>query len=293
LLRDILKNEDASLKAIRDVIGKAAPDILVLTDFDYDLEGRALAAFVASLDAPFPYRFAIMPNAGVATGLDIDGNGRTGEARDAMGYGRFAGDGGMAVLSRYEIVTSEVHDLSTLLWRDLADATLPQNGDAPFFEPAVLDVLRLSSAGHWIVPVLLPDGTTLNILTFAATPPVFDGPEDMNGLRSRDELRLWEHVLDGKMGPIPANFIMAGLSNLDPNAGQGDRAAMAGFLARGDLQDRHAGTINADWGPESAGKMRVSYVLPAATWTVTDASGSAPAQDIAGPHTLVWVDIMR
>jgi hypothetical protein len=61
----------------------------------------------------------------------------------------------------------------------------------------------LSSTAHWIVPIRLPDDTEVSIMAFSATPPVFDGPEDVNGLRSRDELWLWEHVLDGRFGPPP------------------------------------------------------------------------------------------
>ncbi|MFT6076711.1 MAG: hypothetical protein ACJAZ1_003648 [Yoonia sp.] len=75
--------------------------------------------------------------------------------------------------------------------------------DHPFFTPDISNILRLSSTAHWIVPIRLPDDTEVSIMAFSATPPVFDGPEDVNGLRSRDELWLWEHVLDGRFGPPP------------------------------------------------------------------------------------------
>ena len=293
LLRDIQKGEDESLTAITVAIMQSAPDVLVLTDFDYDLDGLALAAFAQGFDARYPYLFAHRPNAGLATGHDIDGNGWTGDARDAQGYGRFAGDGGIAILSRYPIEVDSVTDLSTMLWRDLPNAVLPQVDGEPFFSPDILDILRLSSSAHWIVPIRLPDDTLVSIMAFAATPPVFDGPEDMNGLRSRDELKLWEHVLDGTFGLTPGSFVLAGNSNLDPTGGQGDRAAMVAFLARADLTDPHSGTTNADWGPESAGKLRVSYVLPSADWQVTGASGSGPLTDTGGAHALVWVDVRR
>ena len=293
LLRDIQKGEDESLTAITVAIMQAAPDVLVLTDFDYDLDGLALAAFAQGFDARYPYLFAHRPNAGLATGHDIDGNGWTGDARDAQGYGRFAGDGGIAILSRYPIEVDSVTDLSTMLWRDLPNAVLPQVDGEPFFSPDILDILRLSSSAHWIVPIRLPDDTLVSIMAFAAAPPVFDGPEDMNGLRSRTELKLWEHVLDGTFGLTPGSFVLAGNSNLDPTGGQGDRAAMAAFLARADLTDPHSGTTNADWGPVSAGKLRVSYILPSADWQVTGASGSGPLTDTGGARALVWVDVRR
>jgi hypothetical protein len=194
-------------------------------------------------------------------------------------------------------------DHSALLWRDLVDARLPQIDGAPFLSPEVLAILPVSSTAHWIVPIALPDEKRLNLMTFSATPPVFDGPEDMNGLRARDELRLWDHTLDGRLGPAPDNFVVAGNSNLDPNAGQGDRLAMAAFLARPDLQDAHTGLSNADWGEDSAGQMRVSYLLPSTSLTISGAGTFWPlpedplrqliGQDgmAAGPHRLVWLDL--
>jgi len=304
LLRDLRRGEDPELSAIAQVIAAVAPDVLVLTDFDYDHDGLALDAFAALAGQDYAHRFARLPNAGIATGLDIDGNGRTGEARDAMGYGRFAGDGGLAVLSRFPFDEPAFRDHTGLLWRDLPGAVLPATPAGPFLSPEVLAVLPVSSTAHWDLPVLLPDGR-LNLLAFAATPPVFDGPEDMNGLRSRDELRVWSHVLDGVLGPAPPSFIVVGNSNLDPVAGDGDRAAMAAFLMRDDLQDPHAGQPNADWGPEGPGILRVSYLLPSRDWRVVDAGTFWPASgdpdaDIlgeggaaAGPHRLVWVDISR
>lgn len=291
-----MKAEDPDLQAIRSRVAEADPDVLILTDFDYDLDGLAMAAFADLFAGRYPHQFALMPNAGMATGLDVDRDGRTGDARDAQGYGRFAGDGGIAILSQFAIGVGSVQDFSTLLWRDLPDAVLPSSETGDFLPPEVTEILRLSSSGHWIVPIRLPDGGNVSILAFAATPPVFDGPEDMNGLRARDELRLWENVLDGHMGPIPRDFVVAGLSNLDPIGGQGDQMAMAQFLRRPDLIDPHSGTFNADWGTESAGKLRVSYVLPATSWEVVDAGTILPAQensDGAGPHGLVWVDLRR
>jgi hypothetical protein len=161
----------------------------------------------------------------------------------------------------------------------------------------------------------------IDLLVWSATPPVFDGPEDRNGLRNRDELRLWTAVLDGTLGPAPGpHFVIAGNANLDPADGDGLRAAMAAFLADPRLTDPrpasagglaaadagHAGDPaldTADWtGP---GNLRVSYVLPAAAWDVgasgvlwpspEDSAAPLSAGDLAsaGPHRLVWVDITR
>ncbi len=288
-----------------DIIDQVAPDILVLTDFDYDMDVLALTAFASASSPPFAYTFALQPNAGLLTGLDLDRNGRLGDARDAQGYGRFAGDGGMAILSRFPIATADVKDFSTLLWNDLPGASLPQEGGRPFMSPEVLAVQRLSSTGHWIVPVVLPDGPPVHLMVFSATPPVFDGPEDRNGLRNRDELRLWELVLAGQYGPEPTDFVVVGNANLDPQKGNGYSDAMADFLKNPRLRDPLPNLSTADWGENGPGDLRVSYVLPDKNWRVGDAGVFWPMKgdpsadlgaggaDVAGPHHLVWVDIGR
>lgn len=305
LLRDIQKGDDPQIIAIQQIIARVSPDVLVLTDFDYDLDGVALRAFADSFDPPYPHSFALRPNSGLATGLDLDGNGRLGEARDAQGYGRFAGDGGMAILSRYPIEATQVIDLTETLWKDLPDATLPVSAGTPFPSVAAQGILRLSSTGHWIVPISLPVGAPLSLLAFSATPPVFDGAEDMNGLRNRDELLMWDVALRGGFGPVPDQFVIAGNANLDPDKGDGFSQAMAAFLQNPRLQDPLPGQDTANWPDDGPGKLRVSYVLPSTDWSVTGAGVFWPAPDDparpfigddgqrAGPHRLVWVDVSR
>lgn len=315
LLRD-LGRDDPQIDAVAGVVAQITPDILLLTDVDYDLDGLALDALARRLG--FSHSFALAPNTGVATGFDLDGNGRLGEARDAQGYGRFSGDGGMAVLSRWPIDTDAVRDLSTLLWRDLPGATLPQG---PLWSDDIAAMQRLSTTGHWMVPIAAPDGP-VTLLAYSATPPVFDGPEDRNGLRNRDELRLWTAVLDGSFGPAPIDFILLGNANLDPVDGDGLTDAMAALLTDPRLIDPAPRSLGgaaaadpdqtgdpaldtADWPDGAPGNLRVSYVLPAATFTVTGAGVFWPAPDdpdaallgddglAAGPHHLVWTEVRR
>ena len=308
MLRDLGRDDD-QIDAVLAIVAEVSPDVLLLTDFDYDLDGLALAAFAAR--AGYDHSFAAAPNSGVPTGLDLDGNGRLGEARDAQGYGRFTGDGGMAVLSRWPI--GDVVDHSAMLWRDLPGAVWPEG------EPeAVLALQRLSTTGHWVVPVMAPGGP-VPLMAYSATPPVFDGPEDRNGLRNRDELRLWTHVLDQG---VPDHFVVLGNANLDPVDGQGLRDAMVAFLADARVQDAmpasagglaaadadHRGDAaldNADWPSDGPGNLRVSYVLPSVDWEVTGAGVYWPGPDdpkaallgddrlAAGPHRLVWVEVSR
>lgn len=321
LLRDLQDGDDAQIAAIVRIIDHVAPDVLVLTDFDFDHGGAAIVAFSGLLETPYPYLYAPSPNAGVQTGLDVDGDGRTGDARDALGYGRFLGDGGVAVLSHFPIEQAKITDLTDTLWRDIPDANLPAQNGAPFPSAEVLDVLPVSSTAHVIVPISV-DGVTISLLAFSATPPVFDGPEDFNGLRNRDELRLWEAVLDGEFGAIPERPLLIGNVNAEPFDGQGFRGGIASVLARDDLQDpkpmstgayaaadpTHRGDPaldTADWPTDGPGNLRVSYVLPSFDLTVRGAGVFWPDVDdpladmlgedglAAGPHRLVWVDIAR
>jgi hypothetical protein len=315
LLRDILKGEDPGIDGVVTVLTAVRPDVLLLTDIDWDFDGAALTALAERLEVTglaYPHRLVLPANAGLDSGLDLDGDGTLGGSRDAQGYGRFAGDGGMALLSRWPL--GEVRDLSDVLWRDLPEARLPVAADgASFPSDAAQAAQRLSSTGHWIIPVEASGGP-LTLLAWAATPPLFDGPEDLNGLRNADELALWTRVLDGAFGPAPERFVVLGDANLDPADGDGLTAEMADFLADPRLQDPRPASEGAraaadpaqqgdpaldtaDW--EGPGNLRTSYVLPSVTLRVADAGvvwplpGEPLAEAVAaaGPHRLVWVDI--
>jgi hypothetical protein len=291
LLRDILSGEDKAIAAILEVISAADPDILLLTDFDHDAGLAALNAFadlLAKRGTAYPFRFALPSNAGLPTGFDMDGNGALGEARDAMGYGDFRGNGGMALLSRVPIDTGGVADFTDLLWRDLPGTQLPKLNGRPFPSEDALAIQRLASAGFWIVPVLPEGGGALALLASAATTPAFDGPEDRNGLRNRDEIRFWSLYLDGVFGPPPQSFVVAAKLNADPEDGDGDHNVIRALLTDSRLQDPrpassggelaadpdHRGDPSLDtaaWPGSPQGNLRVGYVLPSSDWVVTDA----------------------
>lgn len=312
LLRDLLKGRDAKGKegqmdAVLQVITSTRPDVLVLQGFDHDLDGHALAAFQARLAEAghdMPYGFSARPNSGVATGLDMDGNGRLGEPRDSQGYGAFTGQDGMAVLSRLPF--GEPRDFSAFLWRDLPGADLPTHPDGrPFPSTEAQAIQRLSSVAHWDVPVILPDGRQLNLLTWHGSTPAFDGVEDQNGKRGGDEARFWLHLLDGVL-PFPAPtapFAVIGQANIDPVDGDGSQDAINALLSDPRLIDPvptgSEGTDTADWSAIGVGKLRASYILPSASATVLDAGVIWPGERDplaettakASRHHLVWVDM--
>lgn len=308
LLRDIWKGDDQA-RAVARVIAHMAPDVILLLRVDYDRGGLALSALadlVAEAGEDYPHRFALRPNTGRLADLDLNGDGKISLPDDGQGWGQFAGHNGMALLSKFPIRTDGVRDFSGFLWADLPDANLPVKADGrPYFPDAVLQAQRLSTVGHWEVPVDTPAGP-LHLLAYHATPPVFDGPEDRNGRRGGDETRFWAQLLDGRLSFPPPQwpFVLLGGSNIDPKRGDGDHAAMSTLLAHPDLQDPLPGLDTVDWsGVVDPAQMRVDYVLPAADLTVTGQGIFWPDPDDplhallgedgrgASRHRLVWVDL--
>lgn len=329
LLRDIASAKDPQVEAAARVIAAARPDVILLTGIDFDLGLAAIDAFRDRLAATgifFTYRFALAPNTGVPTAFDLDGDGSLRGAGDAQGFGAFRGQGGMAVLSRLPIDEAAARDFSGLLWRDLP-GTLAGDANLP---PGALAAQRLSTTGHWDVPVVLEDGRRLHLLAYFATPPVFGAAGNRNALRNRDETAFWSRLLDGDLaeGPPSAPFVLLGDANLDAVDGDGRRDAIAALLSDRRLTDPRPESAGgraaagqggpnaddkgdpaqdtADWpevsektGAPGPGNLRVDYVLPSADLAITAAGVWWPAPGTpeaalaaaASRHRLVWVDI--
>ncbi|WP_298851150.1 endonuclease/exonuclease/phosphatase family protein [uncultured Ruegeria sp.] len=304
LLRDI-QRDDEQVLAIVDVIAASRPDIIALQGIDWDLERAAVNALTGKLrDAglDYVYHFSAQPNAGQQTSLDLDGDGRSQGPGDAQGWGKFTGQGGLAVLSRFEIMAEDVQDYSNLLWQDLPGATLPSVDGRPFPSDAAQKIQRLSSTAHWVIPIETPLGR-LNLMTFHAAPPVFDGPEDRNGLRNRDEIRFWSVLLNGDLGQVPNGpLVIAGDANLDPKHGEGHKQAIHTLRTLSLLQDPmpmdpSGSTATVAW--KATGEMRVDYVFPSSDLRVSGAGVIWPEEgdklydsaQRASRHRLVWVDV--
>lgn len=274
----------------------ANPDVLLLTDLDWDYRSEALRALqqtLAGQGIDYPFAFAAQPNTGIDTGFDIDGNGQLSEPRDAQGYGLFTGQHGLALLSKRPILADQARDFSAFLWRDLPGSQQPQ-AQLP---PGAGTVQRLATTAFWDVPIRAGAGA-LHLWAYAATPPVFDGPEDRNGRRNADETGFWLQYLHGALPQKPvAPFVILGLANLDPDRGAGQRAVICQLLADPRLQDpRPTGPdapadhplATADFGG-TIGPLRVDYILPAAGLKVLAAGTLGDPR--AGKHRLVWVDL--
>jgi len=304
LIRD-LERGDAQVDAVVEIILRLRPDILLLNELDADPERRALALFQARLaagqsDLPgldLPHAHQGSQNIGEFSGLDLDRDGTAAGPGDAWGFGRFPGQYAMAVLSRFPLDPPNIRSYRLFRWAEMPDARRPIREDGtPFHPDPIWQALRLSSKSHWDVPIHLPDGRRLHLLAAHPTPPVFDGPEDRNGKRNADEIRLLEAMIDGApwltddagrpAGLAPGTpFVVAGDLNADPADGDGIQAAIQGLLAHPRLRDpgqtspggaaakggRAAPPIagdpahhTSDWGTAFAKhrNLRVDYVLP-------------------------------
>lgn len=297
-----LQGENAQARAAADVIAANSPDVLLVNEFDYSGDD-AVALFNDNyLDGQYPHSFPAPVNTGVDSGLDLDRDGELGGPGDAWGFGQFPGQYGMVVYSKYPIATDSVRTFQNFLWKDMPDSLLPRDyyGD-------VSDRLRLSSKSHWDVPIDV-NGKTLHVLASHPTPPSFDGPEDRNGKRNHDEIRLSADYISGAdylyddngvRGGLEdgASFVMLGDQNSDPVDGDSVAGAIAQVLDLPRVQDpaptsAEHGTDTADFADPTPGDLRVDYVLPSDDLTVIDSQVYWPNQaDHPSDHRLVWADL--
>ena len=320
---------NAQARKIAAVLQRVRPDIVLLNEFDYDASGRAADLFqqryleVAQAGGGeplhYPHRYLAPVNTGVPSGLDLDGNGETDgvgrdRGNDAWGYGLHPGQYGMLVLSRFPIDAAAVRTFQLLKWRDMPGARRPMDPATgkPFHADAVWEQLRLSSKSHWDVPIETPVGT-LHLLASHPTPPTFDGPEDRNGKRNADEIRLWREYISpgakpwlcddaGRCGGLAADvrFVIAGDLNNDPVDGDGHHDAILELLehprvlrmatprsaggeakardyaAAGILRRGSPAHVTGDFGPR-VGALRLDYVLPSSGFALAGSGVFWPA----------------
>lgn len=316
-LRDILSGTDPQIQAIVAVVNEVDPDILAVQGLDFDYGRETLDAFANLFGTAYPHRFSLPTNRGRRTGLDLDGDGRADGAADAQGFGRFYGQAALAVLSRFPIAAERAQDFTDMLWQDFPGAQQPTGEDGQVFPSReAASIQRLSSSGHWVVPIEVSKHYDLTLLTFHASPPVFDGPEDRNGRRNADEIGFWKTLLNGALGRVPSEpFVIAASANLDPFDSDGRHAAIRELLQDPRLQDSFPSSQGArtashqnhlgdnahdtvDW--PDVGRLRVDYVLPSATIEVVGSGVFWPQPGHAGHdiavrasrHRLVWVDLV-
>ena len=172
---------------------------------------------------------------------------------------------------------------------------------------------RLSSKSLWDVEIESPRGE-LHLICSHPTPPVFDGPEDRNGLRNADEIRMLvdyvtpgagDYLVDdqGRAGEIgeAAPFVVLGDLNADPVDGNAILGPINALLRSphmaGDPKPKSPGAVAAshgapelnvqhrsdpaldtgDFGPDGHANLRIDYALPSKHFKVVSSGVHWPS----------------
>jgi hypothetical protein len=308
LVADLSTPGNAQAAAVAEVVQRTRPDVLLINEFDFDPGGAALRLFQTnylsvsrngSTPISYPYAYTAPSNTGIPSGLDLNNDGTVGGPDDAYGFGFFPGQFGMAVYSRFPIDHAAIRTFQLFRWQDMPGALIPPG----WFTAEELAAVRLSSKSHWDVPIRI-GRKTVHFLVSHPTPPVFDGPEDRNGRRNFDEIRLWaDYVTPGRAGYLyddagrrgglkPGSaFVIAGDQNADPHDGDSvpgaaqqlldhplvrdplpaSRGAVEQTLLQGGVNLTHRTPPRYDTADfaEPPGNLRVDYVLPRKSLKVT------------------------
>ena len=329
LVDDLSTTTNAQARAVAEIIQRTRPDVLLINEFDFVEDGQAAELFqdnylsVGQMGADpieYPYYFVAPSNTGIPSGFDLNNNGVVGGPDDAFGFGFFPGQFGMVVFSRYPIDTDGVRTFQRFLWQDMPGALLPDDPSTPepadWYSQKELEVFRLSSKSHWDVPIQV-GAREVHFLVSHPTPPVFDGPEDRNGTRNHDEIRLWwaDYITpgggayiyddDGVYGGLKPGsmFVIAGDQNSDPLDGDSIPGAIQQLtehpLINTEVTPDSEGAVQAsalqgganlthqsdprfdtaDFSDTAPGNLRADYVLPRVNLRIQDAGVFWPTQD--------------
>ena len=329
LVGDLSTTTNTQARTVAEIIQRTRPDVLLINEFDFVEGGQAAELFqdnylsvgqMGAAPIDYPYYYVAPSNTGIPSGFDLNNNGVVGGPDDAFGFGFFPGQYGMVVYSRYPIDTDSVRTFQMFLWQDMPGALLPDDPSTPepadWYSQEELDVFRLSSKSHWDVPIQV-GGREVHFLVSHPTPPVFDGPEDRNGTRNHDEIRLWADYItpgptsdyiyddDGVYGGLKPGsmFVIAGDQNSDPLDGDSipgavqqltehplintrvtpdSEGAVEASAVQGGANLTHRSDPRfdtADFSDTTPGNLRADYVLPRVNLRIQDAGVFWPTQD--------------
>ncbi|MEM0906266.1 MAG: endonuclease/exonuclease/phosphatase family protein [Pseudomonadota bacterium] len=313
LIARLRNGADPQARASAEIIQRVRPDVLLIQEIDRDDAGEALNLYltrflgVAQNGAEpiiYPHRLLLPTNTGVASGVDISGDGRVGRegilyAIDAKGYGVFPGQYGFSLVSMLPL--GEARTFSDFLWRDMPGHRMQRKTPE-----AVREVLPLSSKTHALIPVEV-EGGPIYVAAAHPTPPI--NPAAIP--RNADEIRFLVDLLhearshyatddNGVVGGLPAGSyaVAMGDLNADPESEQSDAldGAITYLLDDPRMNDpvpmSQEGALTAAFRRAS---MRVDYVVPTANLEVVQSGvvwpeDGSPLED-ASDHRLVFVDI--
>lgn len=338
------RGTNEQLAAAAEVLREVRPDVVLINEIDILQEGEEPLDGVwrdfqdRYLDTGsdllrFEHVFAAPVNTGVLSGFDLNNDGVTAthadrgtraHGDDSFGYGIYPGQYGMVIASRYPLDRDAARTFRSLLWQDMPGNGMPEG----WYSDEEAAAFRLSSKTHMVVPVRV-GGRTLHLVAAHPTPPGFDGEEDRNGRRNRDEVRLIVDLIEGAdylvddfgvRGGLPAGapFVILGDLNASRRGEDGGpdhpihalldhpRVRDTGPIAvsEGGLAGREPGPP-AYFERSTTGRatgLRIDYVLPSTDLEVVgggvyfpegtrDPAGAERA-GVASDHRLVWVDLV-
>jgi endonuclease/exonuclease/phosphatase family metal-dependent hydrolase len=337
------RGTNEQLLAAAEILRQVRPDIVLINEIDIRQEGRGplervwldfQARYLNTGDAPLRYDHIYAPpvNTGVLSGFDLNNDGVVGAdgdrgtrayGDDSFGYGVYPGQYGMLIASRFPLDMASARTFRSFLWRDMPGHVMPPG----WYSDEETAVFRLSSKTHLSVPVAV-DGRRIHLLGAHPTPPGFDGEEDRNGRRNRDEVRFLVDLIEGAdyivddagvRGGLPADAAFIVLGDLNASRRGDDGGAdhpIHALLDHPRVQDTggltvsEGGLAGREPGPPAhfersttgrATGLRIDYVLPSTDLQVkgggvyfpdgeVDPVGARRA-DQASDHRLVWVDL--
>ena len=344
---DDAKGSHSQVRAAAEVLQRVRPDIVLINEIDYtgpvDADGpspadhdaaqvfqdRYLAVGQNGLPPlRYEHQFYAATNTGMPSGINFNNNGRSDDPNDAYGFGRYPGEYGMLLLSRFPLKTDQARTFRKLLWKDVPDSLMPDgtHGKPAFYTPESQARFRLSSKSHWDVIVDI-NGVFLHLLCSHPTPPIFDGPEDAHGRRNFDELRFWRDYLTGGesadwiiddrrcAGALPGEALFAILGDLNSDSVRSEDTYGARSIelvlrhprvvdpkprSRGALSTEYPSEFQAQHPFRTSRFGRLDYVLPCREFNVKGSGVFWPDKDepgyeaakAASDHRLVWVDLM-
>ncbi|WP_105254215.1 endonuclease/exonuclease/phosphatase family protein [Pseudoalteromonas sp. T1lg75] len=320
---------------IATIIQAVRPDVILLNEFDFTADWQKNAALFQQhflgqahdeyQGISYQYSYAAPVNTGVASEFDFDGDGKkSGIAGDAYGFGFYPGQYGMLLLSRFPIDNEAVRTFQHLPWHTQTGAVGPTLNGQAFYDQQTWQAARLSSKSFWDIPLTI-NGQRLHILASHPTPPVFDGPEDRNGLRNFAEIKLLadyiatdvpDYLIDdkGRRGGLQGagRFVILGDLNAAPQGPKARPAAINQVLEHPKVDS--SVTPQSKGGAESATESyakyytaswqaRADYVLPSKQglraleggvyWPAKGEAGYELVRDrrLSSDHRLVWLDV--
>jgi len=350
-ITDVDKNgvgQNEQLKAAAEIIRKINPDVLVINEIDHDIDapqyGNDLTLNARRFNYAYlnqgeksliyPFVFAAPCNTGFLTGKDLDNDGKVAteadygsreHGGDSYGYGAYPGQYSMAILSRYPLQDENARTFQKFLWKDLPDNLIPTE----WYSADEIEIFRLSSKSHWDIPVTIGK-KSVHLLISHPTPPSLDGPENRNGRRNYDEIRMWVHYINndsimvddcGIRGGLAENksFIILGDLNAAPQGAKletgqrsidlllkharindcGDLLVSQGALnGRDPGPPKYIERRTAGWGRRG---LRIDHLLPSIDLNVSGGGVYWPDMSIdadeaamtrkASDHRLIWLDI--